>query len=316
MKILTVLKADEARTQYDQAAKTLIGSKETLARILQGTMKEFADMEVKDIIPCIESVETGRPMNPGMMNSESFRGMNPEDYQPGEGRVFFDFLTRVMTPGCRYLIEVNVEINNRTDRWKVLIPRSVYYSSRILSSQGDRDFSIKHHEYDKTHKAVSIWISLDMPDSQADRIIRFALNPEFIYGDPFELSGNYDLLEIIPVTVGKTKSSSNKLTGFLYSLLSNHLKYVEKIELLTNEFRMVIKDREREALVTMDGLYDGYILKYFAEGEAQGLKTGGSKKIIKLIQRKLDKGRSFEQACAELDLTEEEIEEIRPEFTR
>jgi predicted transposase YdaD len=87
---------------------------------------------------------------------------------------------------------------------------------------------------------------------------------------------------------------------------------------------MVIKDREREALVTMDGLYDGYILKYFAEGEAQGfekgesqgLKTGGSKKIIKLIQRKLDKGRSFEQACAELDLTEEEIEEIRPEFTR
>ena len=155
-----------------------------------------------------------------------------------------------------------------------------------------------------------------MPDSQADRIIRFALNPEFIYGDPFELSGNYDLLEIIPVTVGKTKSSSNKLTGFLYSLLSNHLKYVEKIELLTNEFRMVIKDREREALVTMDGLYDGYILKYFAEGEAQGLKTGGSKKIIKLIQRKLDKGRSFEQACAELDLTEEEIEEIRPEFTR
>ena len=82
----------------------------------------------------------------------------------------------------------------------------------------------------------------------------------------------------------------------------------------------------------MEGLYDGYILKYFAEGEAQGfekgeaqgfkkgeaqgLKTGGSKKIIKLIQRKLDKGKSFEQACAELDLTEEEIEEIRPEFTR
>lgn len=86
MKTLTVLKADEARTRYDQAAKTLISSYETLARIFQGTMKEFADMEIKDIIACIESVETGRSMNPGMMNSESFRGMNPEDYQPGEGQ--------------------------------------------------------------------------------------------------------------------------------------------------------------------------------------------------------------------------------------
>lgn len=163
-----------------------------------------------------------------------------------------------------------------------------------------------------------------MPDSQADRIIRFALKSEFAYGAPFELNGNYDLLEIIHVTVGKTRSSSNKLTGFLYSLLTNHLTDSEKIELLTNEFGMVIKEREREALFTMDGIYDGYIVRYFAEGEAQGLKKGearGLKKgekenTVKLLNRKLDKGKSFEQACSELELTEEEIEEIRPEFDR
>jgi len=74
----------------------------------------------------------------------------------------------------------------------------------------------------------------------------------------------------------------------------------------------------------MEGIYNGYIIRYFAEGEAQGLKKGearGLKKgekenTVKLLNRKLDKGKSFEQACSELELTEEEIEEIRPVFTR
>jgi len=37
-------------------------------------------------------------------------------------------------------------------------------------------------------------------------------------------------------------------------------------------------------------------------------------RTIKLVRRKMDKGRSFEQACSDLDLTEDEIEEIKPSF--
>jgi hypothetical protein len=48
----------------------------------------------------------------------------------------------------------------------------------------------------------------------------------------------------------------------------------------------------------------------FEKGKAEGIAEGKAE----LIQRKLDKGKTFEQACEDLELSEAEIEEIKSLF--
>jgi flagellar biosynthesis/type III secretory pathway protein FliH len=52
----------------------------------------------------------------------------------------------------------------------------------------------------------------------------------------------------------------------------------------------------------------------FEKGKAEGLAEGKAEGKAELIQRKLDKGKTFEQACEDLELSEAEIEEIRQFF--
>lgn len=42
------------KTRYDAMAKQILGDKEILARIMKGAVSEFCDMEIPDIIRCIE----------------------------------------------------------------------------------------------------------------------------------------------------------------------------------------------------------------------------------------------------------------------
>lgn len=250
----TILLADAGKTQYDKAAKLLLRNPEIIARIVKYTISEFADMSIEELKQGIQSVSADVPVNPGMTNMmNQVPGQNTEDYVPGEGRIVYDYLNLMIRMIFSFRVDVNVEVNNGSDSPKVLYPRSVYYSSRLISSQGNRDFSIKDHEYDRLHKAVSIWISFNVPDSQADRIISFSLKPEFLYGEPFEIHGKYDLIEIVHVMVGRKRSEENELTGFLFTLFSNSLTYDEKIKLLTNKYGMRLNEDERKAVSDMIG---------------------------------------------------------------
>lgn len=251
----TILLSEEGKTQYDKAAKLLLRNPQTIAWIVKYTIKEFADMSIEEIKRGIQNVYTDIPLDPGLTNTvNQVLGQNTEDYVPGEGRIVYDYLNMVIAMIFSIRVDVNVEVNNGTDSPKVLFPRSVYYSSRMISSQGNRDFSIKDHEYDKIHKAVSIWISFGVQDSYADRIVSFSLKPEFRHGEQFTINGNYDLIEIIHVMVGRTRSEENELTGFLFTLFSNDLTYDEKIKLLTNEYGMRLNEDERKAVNDMIGL--------------------------------------------------------------
>ena len=51
-----------------------------------------------------------------------------------------------------------------------------------------------------------------------------------------------------------------------------------------------------------------------AQGFEKGKAEGKAQRTAELIQRKLDKGKTFEQACEDLELSEAEIEEIRQFF--
>ena len=51
-----------------------------------------------------------------------------------------------------------------------------------------------------------------------------------------------------------------------------------------------------------------------ARGEAIGEARGKVEERVRILKRKIGKGMTFEQACADLELTEKEIEEIKSSF--
>ena len=74
----------EMKAQYDANAKKLLSQKIILAHNLKGTVKEFAEMDPKEIVTCIE----GEPwisdvrVEPGLTNlstGNQIRGSNTEN---------------------------------------------------------------------------------------------------------------------------------------------------------------------------------------------------------------------------------------------
>ena len=134
MKLNHALKTTEFRSSYDHNAKLLISKKECLARILQGCVTDFKNMEVKEIIPHIESVEIDKvPLEPGLTNCGPLNSLDKENYEPGEGTVFFDLLFNVTLPDSERMKQVllclllarikrlrdqRFIVNNGTKDWK------------------------------------------------------------------------------------------------------------------------------------------------------------------------------------------------------
>ena len=51
------LSTEEQKARYDALAKELLGDKQVLAHIMQGAVAEFRDMEIPDIVQCIENTD-------------------------------------------------------------------------------------------------------------------------------------------------------------------------------------------------------------------------------------------------------------------
>lgn len=91
------VEATDQNAQYDACAKRILGNKQILAHIIKAAIPGFQDMKPSEIIPYIE----GEPLignvriEPGLTNpsmSEVISGMNTEDTDRSEGKIYFDVL--------------------------------------------------------------------------------------------------------------------------------------------------------------------------------------------------------------------------------
>ena len=83
---------------YDENIKKFLSQKNILAYILKYCVKEYSDMEIQDIIPCIEGepeiskikVDASLTHMNDFYDVKSIDGMTTEDTSKEEGIVFFD----------------------------------------------------------------------------------------------------------------------------------------------------------------------------------------------------------------------------------
>ncbi|MEQ2364136.1 PD-(D/E)XK nuclease family transposase [Coprococcus sp. CLA-AA-H190] len=149
---------------------------------------------------------------------------------------------------------INIEIQKDQPADYHLLNRSIYYVSRMISSQKGRDF-VKS-KYNDLKRVFNIWICLDMNENS---LSRYYLANENILGE-CHWKGKQDLINIIFIGLTKDLPERDKkyeLHRLLNALLSDKIKVQEKIEVIENEYHILMNDDLRRDVNIMCNLGEG-----------------------------------------------------------
>ena len=226
--------------QYDDKAKRLLGNKIILAHILVKTVDEFRGMNPKDVVSYIEGEPfiSVVPVEPGLTNIEKIPsndsklskdssengqrivGMNTENAEINEGLVRFDIIFYVrMKDGISQVI-VNVEAQKDEPSGYHILNRAVFYVSRLVSSQKERDF-VKTN-YNDIRRVFSIWVCMGMDESSMAYV---HLAKDDLLGS-YPWKGGLDLLNIVLIGISNELPEHDEkyeLHRLLSTLLSAEL---------------------------------------------------------------------------------------------
>ena len=299
--------ATDRDAQYDNSAKRLIAHKIILARILVKTVEEFKGMDPLEVAVLIEGLPyiSAVPVEPGLTNAVHFQngqrlvGFNTENQELNEGLVRFDIVFYVrMKDGLSQII-INVEAQKDEPSDYEILNRAVFYVSRLVSSQKERDF--ENSSYDDIKSVYSIWICMNMEENTMSHI---HLTKEDLIGS-YEWKGNLDLLNIIMIGLAKDLPEHDEiyeLHRLLGALLSRELTIDEKLDIIGNEYDIPLEENFRKDMSTMCNLSQGVKEEGIAIGRAEG-EAG-------LITKMYKNGLSIEQIASATDKTVEEVRTI------
>ena len=297
------IKATDSKAEYDTSAKRLLGQKSILAHILVKTVDEFKGMDPKKVVDSIEGTpHIGTvPVEPGLTNAVSEKngerlvGFNTENGEVNEGLIRFDIVFYVrMKDGLSQII-INVEAQKDEPNGYEILNRAIFYVSRLISSQKERDF--ENSSYDDIKRVYSIWICMNMKENTMSYV---HLTKEDLIGS-YEWKGNLDLLNIIMIGLVKKlpeHDETYELHRLLGALLSQDLTVDEKLNIIGNEYDIPIEENFRKDVSVMCNLSQGIEEKGIAIGEA-GL-------IVKMYKN----GFTAEQIAAATDKDLEAVKKI------
>ena len=299
--------ATDRDAQYDNSAKRLIAHKIILARILVKTVEEFKGMDPLEVAALIEGLPyiSAVPVEPGLTNAVHFQngqrlvGFNTENQELNEGLVRFDIVFYVrMKDGLSQII-INVEAQKDEPSDYKILNRAVFYVSRLISAQKEKDF--ENSSYDDIKCVYSIWICMNMEENTMSHI---HLTKEDLIGS-YEWKGNLDLLNIIMIGLAKElpeHDETYELHRLLGALLSRELTVDEKLDIIGKEYDIPLEENFRKDMSTMCNLSQGVKEEGIAIGRAEG-EAG-------LITKMYKNGLSIELIASATDKTIEEVKTI------
>ena len=233
------------------------------------TVDEFKGMKPEDVVKYIEGEPSISvvPVEPGLANMEKtdatgqrIVGLNTENAEINEGLVRFDIIFYVRMPsvddtknGLSQII-VNIEAQKDEPTEYKILNRAIFYVSRLISSQKERDFV--NTNYDDIKQVFSIWICMNMDDNSLSHI--HLTKDEML--KPCNWKGNLDLLNIVLIGITNEipehdeKYEMHRLIG---TLLSGELKEQEKLNIIEHEYNIPISQEFREDVRIMCNLSTG-----------------------------------------------------------
>lgn len=261
--IANAVNAAGDKAQYDTRVKRLLAQKSILAHILVKTVDEFKGMKPEDVVKYIEGEPSISvvPVEPGLANMEKtdatgqrIVGLNTENAEINEGLVRFDIIFYVRMKNGLSQIIVNIEAQKDEPTEYKILNRAIFYVSRLISSQKERDFV--NTNYDDIKQVFSIWICMNMDNNSLSHI--HLTKDEML--KPCNWKGNLDLLNIVLIGITNEipehdeKYEMHRLIG---ALLSSELKEQEKLDIIEHEYNIPISQEFREDVSIMCNLSQG-----------------------------------------------------------
>lgn len=306
--IANAVNAAGDKAQYDTRVKRLLAQKSILAHILVKTVDEFKGMKPEDVVKYIEGEPSISvvPVEPGLANMEKpdaagqrIVGLNTENAEINEGLVRFDIIFYVRMKNGLSQIIVNIKAQKDEPTEYKILNRAIFYVSRLISSQKERDFV--NTNYDDIKQVFSIWICMNMDDNSLSHI--HLTKDELL--KPCNWKGNLDLLNIVLIGITNEipehdeKYEMHRLIG---ALLSSELKEQEKLDIIEHEYNIPISQEFREDVRIMCNLSTGI--------EERATERATEKTSEKFILNMYKKGYTLDQIADVAETGVDEVEAI------
>ena len=301
------VRATDKDAQYDESAKRLLGQKSILAHILVNTVDEFKGMNPKEVVSYIEGTPyiSTIPVEPGLTNvsmeknGQRIVGFNSENAEMNEGLVRFDIIFYVrMKDGLSQII-INLEAQKDEPKGYEILNRAIFYVSRLVSSQKERDF--EKSSYDDIKRVYSIWVCMNISQNSLNHI---HLTNDSLLGD-YEWKGKLDLLNIVMIGLAEELPGHDEryeLHRLLGALLSKELTIDEKLNIIGSEYDIPIEENLRKDVSVMCNLSQGIKEDGIAIGRAEGEAM-----VKQIILNMHNNGFTVDQIVA---VTGKEVEEV------
>ena len=304
--IANAVNAAGDKAQYDTRVKRLLAQKSILVHILVKTVDEFKGMKPEDVVKYIEGEPSISvvPVEPGLANMEKtdatgqrIVGLNTENAEINEGLVRFDIIFYVRMKNGLSQIIVNIEAQKDEPTEYKILNRAIFYVSRLISSQKERDFV--NTNYDDIKQVFSIWICMNMDYNSLSHI--HLTKDEML--KPCNWKGNLDLLNIVLIGITNEipehdeKYEMHRLIG---ALLSSELKEQEKLDIIEHEYNIPISQEFREDVRIMCNLSTGI--------EERATERATEKTSEKFILNMYKKGYTLDQIA---DVAETGVDEVK-----
>ena len=292
------------KAQYDARVKRILSEKHILAHILAKTVDEFKGMNPNDIVTYIEGEpKIGIvPIEPGLTNMEKIdesgqriKGLNSESVEANEGLIRFDIIFYVRLKNGLSQIIVNIEAQKDDPVSYKILNRAIFYVSRLISSQKERDFV--NINYDDIKQVFSIWVCMNMSKNSLSHF--HIVKDEML--EPYDWKGNTDLLNIVMIGVTNELPEHDEkyeLHRLIGALLSDRLRENEKLDIIEKEYKIPLSNDFRKEVDTMCNL-------------GQGIEDRAMEKTIENVVMKMYSNNfSLEQISIATDKSVEEIKMI------
>ena len=276
------------------------------------TVDEFKGMKPEDVVKYIEGEPSISvvPVEPGLANMEKtdaagqrIVGLNTENAEINEGLVRFDIIFYVRMKNGLSQIIVNIEAQKDEPTEYKILNRAIFYVSRLISSQKERDFV--NTNYDDIKQVFSIWICMNMDDNSLSHI--HLTKDEML--KPCNWKGNLDLLNIVLIGITNEipehdeKYEMHRLIG---TLLSGELKEQEKLDIIEHEYNIPISQEFREDVRIMCNLSTGIEER----ATERATKKATEKTSEKFILNMYKKGYTLDQIADVAETGVDEVEAI------
>lgn len=192
-------------------------------------------------------------------------------------------------------IIINVEAQKDEPNGYDILNRAIFYVSRMISSQKERDFS--NSNYNDIKRVYSIWVCMNMPENSLEHI---HLVKDSIVNS-HEWKGKMDLANIVMIGLAEElpeHEEKYELHRLLGALLSQDLTVNEKLDIIGNEYLIPMEKDFREDVSIMCNLSQKI--------KENGIEMGKREMIIKMY----NKGYTVAQIAGVAEMDEKQVKDI------